>query len=49
MFSTDASRSNFIYSALDKDNNAIWKKDSKGLNVGSITLDSVLFYIQDLI
>ena len=49
MFSTDSSRSNFIYSTLDKDNKAVWKKDPKGLKVGSITLDNVLFYIQDII
>jgi len=49
LFSTDSSRSNFIYSALDKDNNVVWKKDPKGLKVGSITLDSVLIYIQDII
>ena len=49
MFSTDSSRSNFIYSTLDKNNKAIWKRDPKGLNVGSITLDNVLFYIQDMI
>ena len=49
MFSTDSSRSNFIYSVLDKDNNAVWKKDPKGLKIGSITLDSVLIYIQDII
>ena len=49
MFSTDSSRSNFIYSALDKDNKAVWKKDPKGLKIGSITLDNVSMYIQDII
>ena len=49
MFSTDSSRSNFIYSTLDKNNKAVWKKDPRGLNVGSITLDNILMYIQDII
>ena len=49
MFSTDSSRNNFIYSSLDKNNNAVWKKDPRGLNVGSITLDNILMYIQDII
>jgi len=49
LFSTDSSRNNFIYSTFDKDNKAIWKKDPKGLNIGSITLDNILMYIQDII
>jgi len=49
LFSTDSSRSNFIYSTIDKDNKAVWKKDPKGLKVGSITLDNILMHIQDII